>query len=81
MNVGCQHCGQLYSATYLRHDLIHETDLPATDKAAFIGRVSDHYFDALQRLGWHCVESVYLVAACPACPTNKASPAQPCIAS
>lgn len=64
----CQTCDEPWSAHHLRHDAIHDTDLPETACRAWGGRLTSRIRRALERAGYRFGATIYSLRSCPCCP-------------
>jgi len=81
MDVHCSTCGESWDVYHLRHEAIHDTDIPFGESEAwrnlpFSYRLSEQYRDKFRAVGWQFGQTVINVLRCPCCPaTAQANPA------
>ena len=66
-DIHCQRCGEPWDTYHLRHDAIHETDLPEEERRTWNGILSPRVRTAFQEVGYEFGTSVYSVTHCPCC--------------
>ncbi len=80
MDVHCSTCGEPWDVYHLRHEAIHDTDLPFEEAEAWPDlsgpeRLSDRYREKFRAAGWQFGQTVINVLRCPCCPKDAtASP-------
>lgn len=66
-DIHCQRCGEPWDTYHLRHDAIHETDLPDRERTQWSGMLCPHVRAAFRAVGYEFGSSLYSVTRCPSC--------------